>query len=289
MEIFELHRQPDVVLPELQSLGWCHTLRPLFGGPRTDGRIAFEVGYLASGSIEWLTPAGLEEAGPGSVLIDKPGDWQGGVSAIVHPCERYWIRFNFPPVAALPGLKETTVTRLAAMFADMTVRHFPASQELRSHFDRLLHEQRTPGQFAEEIARACFHQILYCVALDYERGRSVQYSDPVQRSIRFMGRRLDRDCAVDEAARAVGLSVGYFHDLFLKEVGVTPARFHTRARVALAKRKLIDSDETVTDIAIGLGYSSSQYFATTFKRIVGLTPSDYRRLRDEHLGPRPAR
>jgi AraC-like DNA-binding protein len=280
-----MHRQPDVLLPELQSLGWCHTLTPLFGGPRTDGRIAFEVGYLASGSIEWLTPSGLEEAGPGSVLIDKPGDWQGGVNAIVHPCERYWIRFNFPPVSALPGLNEATVARLASAFAGITTRHFPASPELRLHFDRLLAEQRTPGQFAEEIGRACFHQILYCAVLDYERRRAVRYSEPVRRSIDLMSRRLDRDFPVDEVARAVGLSVGFFHDLFLRDVGLTPARFHSRARIALGKRQLIYSDASITEIAMGLGYSSSQYFATAFKRIVGLTPVGYRRLREEHLGP----
>ena len=75
------------------------------------------------------------------------------------------------------------------------------------------------------------------------------------------------------------------HDLFQRDVGVTPARFHARARIALGKRQLIYSDASVTEIAMGLGYSSSQYFATSFKRIVGLTPADYRRLREKHLGP----
>ena len=99
-----MYRQPQpLVLPELVALGWCKTDYPRLGGVRTDGYDGLEIGYVERGSIEWLTDSGLQEAGPGSIIIDWPGDWQGGVNAIVHPCERYWVRFNFPPKGRLPG------------------------------------------------------------------------------------------------------------------------------------------------------------------------------------------
>jgi AraC-like DNA-binding protein len=78
----------------------------------------------------------------------------------------------------------------------------------------------------------------------------------------------------------VGLSVGYFYDLFQREVGLTPGQYHARQRVAAAKRRLIQSDASITEIALGLGFSSSQYFSTTFKKIVGMTPGAYRTLRE---------
>jgi AraC-like DNA-binding protein len=279
-DVFEMYRGSDVILPDLLGLGWCRTLTPRFGGPRTDGSIGFEVGYLEHGSIEWMTPAGLDEAGPGSVIIDPPGDWQGGVSAVVHPCVRYWLRFNFPPQGALPGLGDTTIAALAAGFAAIRSRHFPASPEIRTQFERLIGQQRAPGRFAVEIARAALHQILCQTVIDHERDAGANHSRPIRRALAYLDQHVAGDCRVEDVAGAVDLSVGYFHDLFVREVGMTPGQYHARKRVAAAKRQLIYSDASVTDISMALGFSSSQYFATAFKKIVGMTPGDYRRLRE---------
>jgi AraC family transcriptional regulator, L-rhamnose operon regulatory protein RhaS len=47
----------------------------------------------------------------------------------------------------------------------------------------------------------------------------------------------------------------------------------------VAKQNLRSSQSSIIDIALELGFSSSQYFATVFKKIVGISPKDYRRLR----------
>jgi AraC-like DNA-binding protein len=285
--VFEMYREPDVILPELIGLGWCRTLAPLFGGPRTDGRIGYEIGFLERGSIEWMTEDGLDEAGPGSLLIDRPGDWQGGVSAIMHPCERYWLRFNFPPAGALPGMGVAAVAGLADGFAAIRKRHFPASPAIREQFQRLLDLQRQPGRFAAEIARAALHQILCQTVLDHEDSAEIRHSRQTAAAIAFLDARVDVDFSGEAVARAVGLSVGYFYDLFQREVGLTPGQYHARQRVAVAKRRLIQSEASITEIALTLGFSSSQYFSTTFKKIVGMTPGAYRTLRERGVAGQP--
>ena len=84
---------------------------------------------------------------------------------------------------------------------------------------------------------------------------------------------------VEQVSQHVALSTGYFHDVFMRETGYTPSRYHLILRVAAAKRALIKNHQSITDIALDLGFSSSQYFATTFKKVVGLTPIAYRQLR----------
>lgn len=277
---FEMYRDPEVVLPELIGLGWSNTVHPILGGPRTDGRVGYEIGYIARGSIEWLTPDGLDEAGPGSILVDRPGEWHGGANAILHPCERYWLRFNFPPLGALPGLSPQAIETLRAGFDTIRARHFPASPEIRQGFERLIQQQRTRGRFAEDLSRAALHQILFQVVVDHERDAGAAPGKAVRRAIAHLDAHLDIDFSGPAVAAAVGLSAGYFYDLFQREVGLTPGQYHARRRVAAAKRRLIESDASITEIALALGYSSSQYFATTFKRIVGMTPVAYRRLRE---------
>lgn len=280
-DIFEIYSESDrLALPELIGLGWCKTDAPRLGGPRTDGRRGYEIGLLRRGSIEWLTEDGLDEAGPGRVVIDWPGDWQGGVNALVHPCERFWVRFNFPPAGRLPGLPDHTIAALEERFERMEVRHFPASTDMASLFLRLLAEQRAPSSFAEEVSRAAFHQILFTAVEDYCRGRRTNFSPAVRRALEIYDAQLCETVRVDDVARAVGLSVGYFYELFVKEIDDTPSAYHMRRRINAAKRALIRSGHSITAVSTEFGFSSSQYFATAFKKVVGLSPAAYRKLRE---------
>jgi AraC-like DNA-binding protein len=51
-----------------------------------------------------------------------------------------------------------------------------------------------------------------------------------------------------------------------------------RRRIYRAKYLLREPDRPITAIALDLGFSSSQYFATVFKKLVGLTPGEYRQI-----------
>ncbi|WP_375451830.1 helix-turn-helix domain-containing protein [uncultured Devosia sp.] len=280
IETFEMYRRPNfIVLPELVSLGMFVTAESRLGGVRQDGTGGLEIGYLEHGSVEWWDGSHLDEAGPGSVLIDHPGDWQGGASAIVHPCTRYWMRFDFPEAGSLPGLPGATKLSLQTAYGAMNRRHFPGSPALRDMFNKLLIEQRQPDALSQDFSRALFHQILIAVLRDYQRMQLRQVSAVSAKAQAFLRHNLASDIHVETLSRHVGLSTGYFHDVFLRETGFTPARYHLWLRVAAAKRALIETGGSITDIALDLGFSSSQYFATTFKKVVGLTPLEYRQLR----------
>lgn len=278
--VFEMYRDPDTVLPELLGLGFARETTPRFGGPRPDGRDAWEIGYLEQGAIEWMTPDGLEEAGPGSVLVDPPGEWLGGRSALLHPCVRYWLRFNVPPQGSLPGLAPERVAALATAFGTIRRRSFAASPDIRPAFERLLAAQRAGGPFAADLARAALHQILFQVVLDHARDPAAALARPTKAALAYLDAHAATEVSGAALAAAANVSVGYLYDLFQRDIGMAPGQYHARRRMALAKRQLIATEASVTDIALSLGFSSSQYFATTFKKIVGMTPVAYRRLRE---------
>ncbi|MBC8010767.1 MAG: helix-turn-helix transcriptional regulator, partial [Burkholderiales bacterium] len=82
---------------------------------------------------------------------------------------------------------------------------------------------------------------------------------------------------VGSLARIAELSVSRFKTRFKAEFGVPPAEYVLRARVEEARRRLARPGATVTYVALDLGFSSSQYFATSFKRLTHSTPSGFRR------------
>lgn len=82
--------------------------------------------------------------------------------------------------------------------------------------------------------------------------------------------------SVQEVANAVGLSTAYACTLFRQETGGTINRFIVNYRVERAKQLLANPRFRITNIASQLGFADSNYFGKCFKRIVGLSPSEYR-------------
>ncbi|WP_232663252.1 helix-turn-helix transcriptional regulator [Pseudonocardia sp. TRM90224] len=90
-------------------------------------------------------------------------------------------------------------------------------------------------------------------------------------------------------SRRVFISPFHFSRLFSRVTGATPGRFLTAVRLFEAKRLLLDSDLTVSDVVCAVGYSSVGTFTTRFTRAVGMTPSQYRdpRMRDQLVAISP--
>lgn len=74
------------------------------------------------------------------------------------------------------------------------------------------------------------------------------------------------------------ISVSRFNHLFKQCVGIPPYAYYVRLRMANACNLLEATSLKIQDIAGKCGYEDSMYFAQVFKKNVGLTPSNYRRL-----------
>jgi AraC family transcriptional regulator len=77
-------------------------------------------------------------------------------------------------------------------------------------------------------------------------------------------------------AKAAGLSPAHLALRFRREVGIPPRQFLLRVRMERAKRLLVESSQPVTEIALEVGFSSSQHFAAAFRKLAGMSASAYR-------------
>lgn len=100
----------------------------------------------------------------------------------------------------------------------------------------------------------------------------------VRRSLRLLQERLSEDVEMEEMARSVGLSRPHFFKLFKQCMGVTPNVYLSTLRSERAINDLIQSEKSVTDIALDLGFSSQASFTRFFSSNVGIAPSEYRRV-----------
>jgi AraC-like DNA-binding protein len=91
---------------------------------------------------------------------------------------------------------------------------------------------------------------------------------------------MDRAYAEPLDIRAVAavahVSEGHFFRTFRAVFGETPHHYLQRRRVERSMFLLRETDRSVTDICLDVGFTSLGTFSRTFKEIVGETPSDYR-------------
>ena len=107
---------------------------------------------------------------------------------------------------------------------------------------------------------------------DYGRGgRSIEICDYLKRN---MG---DPYLSVKSAALHFHMSETHLRRVFRAEMGVSPVEYLIGERLRRAKELLIsDRDKQLSEIGEECGYSSLYYFSASFKKTVGISPSEYR-------------
>jgi len=82
--------------------------------------------------------------------------------------------------------------------------------------------------------------------------------------------------SVEYFATRLNLSSGYLSDLLKKETGKTTKEYIQIEVLERAKDKLLNSNDTINEIAYSLGFEYPQYFNRLFKSKIGMTPLEYR-------------
>lgn len=96
----------------------------------------------------------------------------------------------------------------------------------------------------------------------------------------YLEANMTRDMDMVSVARQVALSPFYLTRIFKAQYGVPPYRYLIRLRIGYAADLLRDSALTVTQICHRAGFNSLSQFITTFRRHLGMSPTQYRRMID---------
>lgn len=100
----------------------------------------------------------------------------------------------------------------------------------------------------------------------------------VRHAVIIMRERYGEPLTLEDLARSVMLSKYHFLRVFSRVTGVTPGRFLTAVRLQEAKRLLLSTSCNVAEVAVRVGYSGPGSFTRRFTELVGLSPTQYRRL-----------
>ena len=115
--------------------------------------------------------------------------------------------------------------------------------------------------------------LLYCAAED---GQNETRSNNLMNAVGFIDSNFREPITLQTAANLAGLSKGAFSSIFRKKIGVTFQDYIISKRLKWSETLLKSSELNVTQIAYNSGFRSHSHFSSTFKKIYGISPLDYR-------------
>jgi AraC-like DNA-binding protein len=235
---------------------------------------------MDSGAVRWWTEDGSDDVVSGDAYIVRPGELHGGM---LNTCTHYTLWLSAPGFGERYfELPSEEAAALASSLEHSPVRCAPVDQPLGPAFEALMElaeaRQAGPDPLLAVEARALLLHILSRIGhagrAAAERARSVpSFSAAV---VKIIEESLGKPLSARQIAARMGCSVSQLQHRFHAEFGMTVKHFYLRLRINESCRRLEHTGDSITDIAYDLGFSSSQHFATTFRRFVGASPRAYR-------------
>jgi AraC-like DNA-binding protein len=248
----------------------------------------FEVLYLCSGSALCH-------------IQDRPipmhvGDLAVIGSTVYHRVERRSSQpltlaalFFDPEMLRCDGGSDSMQYLTPFLFQDATFPHIiPAETGIpRQVLDMMLriHAERASVPSARLILKTYLKMILALLVTHY-----ASYSGKLEvfhrqekalERMRPLFRYLEENCSapiqIKQAARVCGMSESHFMSVFKEVTGLSFLKYLIHYRVEKARVMLTHTDESMKNICQDVGFCDQSYFGAVFRKIVGVTPAEYRR------------
>ncbi len=148
-------------------------------------------------------------------------------------------------------------------FETKELREYPYIRELQHYPSLDILEEK----FLDEVSG---------IVQDYVENKTKPANSMIQEINKYIYENYPCKISLDSIAQQVHLSSAYLGILYKKETGINITDAIAMVRIEKAKEKLSQSNDSITEIAISVGYKDIKSFRKQFLKNVGVTPSEYR-------------
>lgn len=260
-------------LPAVPMLGYCNYRNPRPDVPEHWHPNCIEIHYGVRNAVSFGFNGRVYRLGPGEVFVNLPGE-RHTVSAHPKGLILYWVivRLDADEASFLQQPpREAAALRQALLH--IPHRHFsgtPTIKRLFQSLHMLVDEPATPLRTLR--LRTTALELLMEVRAAANSHTVPPHESRLEAILREMQNHPERARSVEALARQAGLAPNHFVTRFRNFTGLPPRQFLLDCRMKAARKLLAETRQPVTEIALQLGFCSSQHFASLFKRHTGVTP-----------------
>lgn len=99
----------------------------------------------------------------------------------------------------------------------------------------------------------------------------------VKKALSFIDRNFCHEIVIEDIAKEIDIHVIYLHRIFKQNIGMTIVQYINNLRIKRACIIIENSNRSINDIYLEVGFNNRQHFNHTFKTQIGVTPSDYKK------------
>ncbi len=256
----------------LYVFGWRNDKAMKTGYPAHYHPGRFEFHYVKTGARDFWVEEEKYTVVRGQIFVNFPNEVHSIYADPLFHHEMYW--FQLQQQEQVLGLDKSHSQQLLERLARIGHRVIPVDTSMPAMIEEAFSLIQSADPFDRQCAAALMSGVLHRLIRQDDEVEQTAVSPVILSAAAFIQTHAAQALSMEKVAEQAGFSLSHFKARFKKEMGLTPTQYYMGLRIEQAK-ELLTAGRSVTDTAIALEFSSPSYFATVFRRITNMTPTQY--------------
>lgn len=233
---------------------------------------AFEFSLATKGSLSFSTETSSYRFSTGDVFISFPDEIHGTNSTPITVGEIYWFQIDISDPEHFLFLNREAAEDMISQLKKLP--HHIVQTESRETYPLLKNALSLALNGESPQLTATYLQLFIHLLITSSQKEQFRLSPDIGKTLDYILDNITLDFSLDELAALAKLSLSQYKQKFKKQIGISPRRFINQQKIEYSKSLLLEG-MSVTDVAMTLGFTTSSYFSTVFKKYTLYTPAAY--------------
>lgn len=233
----------------------------------------FEFTIVIKGTISSSTHDSTYSFSSGDVMISFPNEVHGTNNVPIPLGELYYFQLDISDPKTFLFMNEAaaadTISKLITLPNHVVHAKSAEIHPLIRHAFHLTQTGNSPLYIASYLQ--LFLQIVIASA---QKEQLHRLSPDIGRTLDYIMENITAELPLEELAALANLSCSQYKHKFQKQMSISPRRFINQQKIEYSKHLLLEG-MSVTDVSMLLGFNTSSYFSTAFKKYTFHTPIEY--------------
>ncbi len=271
-KIRRIFTDKERAIPGLRMFGYENTFHAMEALIPHYHKDCFEFSYLVEGNIKFCVEKHSYELSGGDLYITFPNEIHDTQDQAMSLHKMYWFQLDVTAKNFL-YLEKNTACLLLEQLTHLDNRVITVKGNVQGKLSEIFSEIEKGGRLNCIQAGLLLGSFL-CSVVQSSDSPQAQMTEDIRCAVDYINREICSPLTMEELAQISLLSVSRFKQKFKEQIGISPRSYINFHKIELAK-KLLEQNQTVTQTAMKLGFSDSNYFSTVFRRYTSFSPTEY--------------
>lgn len=260
-------------IPGLRMFGYHSATRAIPALNLHYHKNSFEFTYMVQGNLRFFVNGHYYSISGGDLFITFPDEIHdtGNIPMSLH--QMYWFQLEVDDPEHFLFMDSAAAALIIERLHSIPVRVIKSDSSVGPLLASIF-ENISGGTELGRIEAGQQLGALLCQTIRDSDQPGFRLTPDIGRTTEYILDHIEEELDMEELAGVALLSVSRFKQKFKSQMGTSPRSFINYHKVEMAKRMLQDG-QSVTDTAMELSFSSSNYFSAVFRRYTSLSPTDY--------------